>query len=139
MKKSYETLRREMAEQMVLNMRSLEIRKFGSFMLQANKIQFYLSKLIILRSSYPDKEYIRIIESSTFGQVVNLFCACAKTDTGEFILIPKLRKHNKIRNKFAHRIMIDSMPSDADFKDAIALGNEILTSLIDIVNGEFKK
>ncbi len=136
MKESYETLRRKMAQTMALNQRSLGIQKFGSFILQTNKIQFYLSRLVILRSSYPDKEYVSKIESMTLGQVVNLFCACAQKETGEFILIPKLRKHNKIRNKFVHKVLIDFMPNDEDLKNAIELGNEIITSLIYIFNAE---
>ncbi len=136
MNESYETLKRKLAQNMVLSQRSLSCQKFGEFILQANKIQFYLSSLILLRSTFPDKEYIKKIESMNLGQIINLFCACAKKDNGESALIPKLRKHNKIRNNFAHKVLITSLPTNDEFKEALNLSNEIMTAFIYITNNE---
>lgn len=128
----------KLIQSIVASKRRLESQKFGDFIIQANKIQFYLSNLILLRSSYPDKEYIEKIESGTLGQIINLFCACAKRENGEIILIPKLRKHNKIRNKFAHKIHTPSILKKDELQNAVLLGNEILKSLILIIDQEVK-
>ena len=89
---------------MVKNKLAKENQKFGEFIIQANKIQAYLSTLVILRSSYADKEYMDYIERIQFGPLIALFCACAKRETGEVVLIPELRKYQEKRNKLAHKI-----------------------------------
>jgi hypothetical protein len=129
---------KKLVQSMVLAKRRLESQKFGDFIIQANKIQFYLSNLVILRSSYCDKEYLDKIESGILGQIINLFCSCAKTETGEFLLIPKLRKHNKIRNKFAHKIHSPTKLTKDELQSAVLLGNDILKSLILITDKEIK-
>lgn len=138
MKDLNEKFKEEWIKVQLRNQRALENQKFGEFILQANNIQFYLSKLVILRSSFPDKEYLDKIESGTLGQIINLFCACAKKDTGEYVLIPKLRSHNKIRNKFAHKVLITTMPTNEELKRSITLGNEILKELILVVGNELQ-
>jgi hypothetical protein len=129
----YGKFRKEFIQVMVRNKRAMESQKFGDFIIQSNNIQSYLSNLVILRSSYPDKEYMDKIESGTLGQIINLFCACAKKETGEMILIPKLRKYCKIRNKFAHKIHAHEQFTKDELQNAVLLGKEVLKSLISIV------
>ncbi|MES2409613.1 MAG: hypothetical protein V4509_04945 [Patescibacteria group bacterium] len=138
MEDQYEKFKKEFIKTKIRNQRALESQKFGDFILQSNNIQFYLSQLVILRASFPDKEYVEKIESGTLGQIINLFCACCKTETGEHTLIPKLRSHNKIRNKFAHKVLITTIPTNNELKKSIELGNDILKALILIANKELQ-
>lgn len=138
MEDSYEKIKEKLIQAMVRNQQAKESQKFGEFIIQSNNIQFYLSNLVILRSSYPDKEYIEKIESGTLGQIINLFCACAKKETGEFILIPKLRKYNKIRNKFAHKIHSPAKLTKDELQNAVSIGNDILKFLILITDKEIR-
>jgi hypothetical protein len=128
----------EITKKMVVFKNSLQSRKFGDFIIQSNKIQFYLSNLILLRSSYPDKKYQDMLESVMMGQLIDLFCACARKDNGENVLIPKLRRYKTIRNRFAHKIHTYSDLSDQELQVAVTLGNEIFKFLILILDREFK-
>lgn len=138
MEDSYEKFKKEYIKVQIRNRQALQNQKFGDFIIQANKIQFYLSRIVILRSSYPDKEYLNKIESDTLGQIINLFCACANKDNKEYLLIPKLRSHNKIRNKFAHKVLITTFPTEKELKDAVDLGNGLMKELISITDQELK-
>ena len=139
MAESLEKLKKELVLRMVKNQQAFQNQKFGEFIIQSNNIQFYLSNLIILRASFPDKEFADKIESGTLGQIINLFCACAQRESGEAYLIPELRKHSKIRNRFAHKIHTPANLTKDELQKAVELGNKILKALIEIMNEEVKK
>lgn len=128
----------KLIQSIVLANKRFKNQQFADFIIQSNKIQIYLSQLVILRSSYPDKEFEEKIESGTEGQIINLFCACAKKEIGEISLIPKLRQHNKIRNNFAHKIYTIAGLKKDELKKAVLLGNFLIINLTYILNEETK-
>jgi len=52
----------KLIQSIVLANKRFKNQQFADFIIQSNKIQIYLSQLVILRSSYPDKEFEEKIE-----------------------------------------------------------------------------
>lgn len=62
-----ESAKEELIKMLVADQKSKENKKFGEFIVQTNKVQFYLSILVLLQSSFPDKKYREDIERAEFG------------------------------------------------------------------------
>lgn len=120
---------KKLVQSMVAAKKRAENQKFGEFIIQTNKIQFYLSQLVILRSSYADKEYMDYIERIQFGPLIALFCACAKRETGETILIPELRKYQEKRNRLAHKMFTAKKLTKEECEKTIIEGEKILKGI----------
>lgn len=116
-----------------------ENRKFGEFIVQSNRIQFYLSTLLLFRSSFADKKYIEYIENTLFSNLIHLFCACAKKETGEALLIPRLRKYNDERNRLAHKMYTTKKLTKEECQKAIKGGEQILKGFDFLIKKEVER
>jgi len=101
-----------------------ENRKFGELILQSNEVQFYLYWLVVLNSSFPDEIYLKSLERMEFGNLINLFCACAKRH--ETIIIKKLREYKDKRNRLAHKMYTSKKLTKIECEKTIEDGKEIL-------------
>jgi len=79
----------------------------GEFLIQQNEIQFLLTNLILVRATKHgliDKKWIKKIESSSLGDLIFIYKACAYQTIKEGNLIKNLEKYNSGRNKIIHRL-----------------------------------
>ncbi|MDD3607736.1 MAG: hypothetical protein PHQ20_02980 [Candidatus Moranbacteria bacterium] len=134
-----EDIKQKLAKSIIAGRKREENKKFGEFIVQSNEIQFYLSNLLLFRSSYPDKKYREDIERVQFGSLINLFCACAKRETGEAVLIPKLREYIKQRNKLAHKMYTVNKLTKKDCEIALSEGEKILKGLNILMDKEIDR
>lgn len=134
-----EDIKRKLAKSIIAGRKGEENKKFGEFIIQSNEIQFYLSNLLLFRSSYPDKKYRENIERAQFGNLIDLFCACAKAKTYEFILIPKLRMYISKRNRLAHKMYTADKLTKEDCEVAIKEGEKILKGLNILMDKEIDR
>lgn len=124
-----ETSEEKLIKEMIFAKKADENRKFGEFIIQSNEIQFYLSKVILLNSSYPDKKYKEFLERAELGTLIHVFCSCADNKQLESMIIPKLRKYKNERNKLAHKMYSSEKLTKKECEDAINDGKIILKCL----------
>ncbi|MCX6759442.1 MAG: hypothetical protein NT012_02675 [Candidatus Nealsonbacteria bacterium] len=124
-----ESAREKLIKLIVAGQKSEENKKFGEFIVQTNKVQFYLSILVVLQSFFPDKKYREYVEGAEFGSVINLFCACGKNEEGTVKFIKRLRKYKKQRNRLAHKMFSAEKLTKKECEQAIIEGEKILKDL----------
>lgn len=131
-----EEKKKELARKMVNAKKNFENQKYGEFIIQTNWIQFYLSNLILLRSGILNKDYKDYVEGSTFGKLINLFCACGKKEEG--ILMPKLKEYQEKRNKLAHKMHTLKKLTINDCEQAIEEGKKLEKVLDSLLKNELE-
>lgn len=111
--------------------------EFGKFLIQQNFIQFELAKLMLLRSKYLDKGFIKKIEEQTLGNLIGLYKICWNSNKTENRLIEILEQYNKSRNAIVHR-MIEGILDDKKIEivDINKHGSEIIQLLDDLLEAE---
>jgi hypothetical protein len=127
----------------------------GEFLIQQNEIQFLLNNLILVRATKHgliDKKWIAEIESSSLGDLIFVYKACAYQTIKEGNLIKNLEKYNSGRNKIIHRLhelfheevekVMIRKPKEIGKPEILVLtfelGEKIKTDLIDILKEEIK-
>lgn len=124
-----ESAREKLIKLIIEGQKSEENKKFGEFIIQTNEVQFYLSLLVLSQSSVSDKKYYEDIKNSTFGPIINLFCACAKKEESVFELIKRLREYKSQRDRLAHKMFSDKKLTKKECELAISNGEKILKTI----------
>jgi len=122
-------IKRKMAESMVRGRTSAENAKYGDLIKQTNEVQFLLAHVVLLRSTFIDKDYQNLLERATFGTLINLFKACAKATPSMYSLLLLLQRYKKNRDRLAHKMFSANKLTPAECKDTLILGRHILTKL----------
>ncbi len=113
----------------------------GDFVIQQNKIQSLLNLLIAMR--VPNRklftnEWIKWLEGSTLGVVINVYQLCAHKVRKEENLMQYLRSYNGERRDLIHKINKVSDVSKYTVR-ALQLGIEIEKILDNLIDEEAKR
>lgn len=118
--------KKKIIERLILNQRKNENSKYGEFIIQTNKVQFYLVLLILTKAIRPNKKLKNNLERLELGHLIGYFRVCAKS-SDEVALIQSLEKYKDSRNALAHRMFIkDKKLTIRECELSIQLGEEIL-------------
>ncbi len=120
----------KLIETLVQQERLRENSKYGELILQTNEVQFYVSTVVILKCSLPDKSYEDYLyEGAELGTLINLFNASSRDIENSYNIICKLREYNRQRNRLAHKMNSNRRLTFDECKKTIADGEEILKDL----------
>lgn len=126
-KKNIENIKKKLVER-ESNQRDIHRNsKYGKFIIQTNEIQFYLSTLILLRTTQ-DKKISKYLEGLTFGNLINCFRICAKNPI-ELAFADCLDLYNRSRNALAHKMYSQKKLTEIDCETSIKLGEKFLIKL----------
>ncbi len=126
-------IKRRIAESMVRGRRASENAKYGEFIQQTNEVQFLLAHVVLLRSSFIDKDYQNwLIEKTGLGTLINLFRACVRRTPAMYGLFLGLQQYKKDRDRLAHKMFSAKKLTPAECKRALVLGQYLLMRLYDL-------
>ena len=103
--------------------------KYGDLIIQANRVQYYLIKLILLRSLDPSKEFEKSLIRSQLGHLIGYFRVCAQTKE-DLDLAGRLKDYKDKRDALAHKMFTASKLSLRDCKSAIRSGDVIIRYMV---------
>ena len=127
---SLDKLKRKIAESMARGRIGLENQKYGELVIQTNKVQFFLTLVVIQKSSLPDKAYMdNLFERAELGNIISLFQASAHRTVASYKLLVALKKYNDIRRRLAHKMYSSKRLTLAECNPAILEGERILKTL----------
>ncbi len=111
---------------------------FERFLIQQNIIQYLLMALVLVRTTFPDKNFRGWIENATLGNLINLYKIRAKNE--EATTVKLLTEYNKRRTYLVHKMVKD--PSykqlQSHIKDANVIGSNIQKYLNQLVISEYE-
>ena len=114
---------------MVRGRMSVENAKYGELIKQTNEVQFLLARVVLLRSTFVDKDYQNLLERATFGTLINLFKACAQATPSMYGLLSQLQQYKTYRDRLAHKMFSAKKLTPTECKDTLILGRYILAKL----------
>jgi len=101
--REYIKSRTKIIDQISEGARTLKDAKYGRFIIQTNLVQFYLAKLIYLRSFDQSNELESRLEGLTMGPLIGYLTVCAHTRL-DLKLVNDLKKYKKRRDAVAHKM-----------------------------------
>ncbi len=123
-------IKKRLAESMVRGQRTMENAKYGSFIKQTNEVQFLLAFVVLLRSTFIDKNYENwVFEKAGLGTLINLFRACARRMPTMYMLLLQLQRYKRDRDRLAHKMFTTNKLTPEECKTALVLGDHILQRL----------
>jgi hypothetical protein len=126
---------KDFVEDMVHAQQNFDNQKYGEFIIQTNRVQFYLTLLIQLRCFVVDDEFRKHLERSQFGQLIGYFNVCAR-DSSELKTVEGLRIYNESRNALAHKMFTDKKLSTKECVASIEVGDSLIRYLIILIDKE---
>jgi len=122
---------RERKKYIELVLKENQIREngtYGEFILQTNQVQYYLVKLIFLRSFNPNKTFEKDLERLQLGALISYLNVCAQTQL-DLDLVTRLNNYKKARDALAHKMFTAEKLTVTECKRAIMQGEEIIKYL----------
>jgi hypothetical protein len=110
---------------------------YGKFILQTNKVQYYLAKLIFLRSFEPHKSFEKYLERLQLGQLISYMNICARTKL-DMDLLSKLTNYKDRRDALAHKMFTSKKLTVSECEQAIKQGDIIIKYLIEALQNTQK-
>lgn len=133
-----EKTREEFVKGLVEGQRIHENGNYGEFIIQANEVQYYLTSLISIRSSIPNKRLNVFLERLQLGNLIGCFRIQAKNHF-EIKLIDSLEKYNNLRNALAHKMFTDKKLTIKECKLSIKLGCNLIIILKKLINVDMER
>jgi hypothetical protein len=126
-----EKLKRKIAESMVRGQKYRANAKYGEFVVQSNEVQYMLALVVLLRSSFTDKDYENwLYEKAGLGTLISQFKACAHRTPSMYQLLLQLKDYKKFRDRLAHKMFSSKTKLTlVECEKAIALGEKIIPKL----------
>lgn len=111
---------------------------FERFLIQQNIIQYLLMALVLIRTSFPDKNFRGWIENATLGNLIHLYKICAAEN--EKSLMKWLKEYNGRRVYLVHKIVKNANYKQMKIKvyEANGIGEEIMKYLEKLVIKEYE-
>src|SRR3989338_5572998 len=110
---------------------------YGKFIIQTNEVQYYLVKLIFLRSFDPSKTFEKYLERLQFGQLISYLNICAQTEL-DIDLISKLTNYKDKRDTLAHKMFTSKKLTVRECEQAISQGDAIIKYLTEALKNTQK-
>lgn len=126
--KSIAQKKRLVIEMILEQEHNLRNSKYGKFIIQTNKVHFYLGLLILSRTVLDNKKLIEYLEGSTLGNLINCFRICARNSI-DLSLVDSLELYNSKRNALAHKMYTEKELTETDCESSIKLGEQLLSKL----------
>jgi|SRR3989344_8626233 len=126
--REYVKLYTRITEQADERNRTLEKSKYGALILQANEVQYYLGKLILLRSFSPSKRFEEDLGRLQLGPSISYLNVCAQTKK-DLDLISWLTNYKKKRDALAHKMFTAEKLTPKDCEIALRSGKRIIDYL----------
>lgn len=104
--------------------------KYGEFILQTNEVQFFLVKLIFLRSFNPSNSFERDLERLQLGPLISYLNVCAQTEL-DLNLLAQLKDYKDKRDALAHKMFTAQKLTVSECENAIKLGGKIIEYLVE--------
>lgn len=127
--RKYVRERKKYIEQVLKENQIRDNATYGEFILQTNKVQYYLVKLIFLRSFDPSKTFEKYLERSQLGQLISYLNICAQTEL-DMDLVSKITGYKDKRDALAHKMFTSKKLTIIECKQAISQGDAIIEYLI---------
>ena len=111
---------------------------FERFLIQQNIIQYFLMALVMVRTSFPDKNFRSWIENTTLGNLIYLYKVCARNE--EKTIVQLLTEYNKRRIYLVHKMVKDANYKrlQSNIKEANDMGSTIQKYLNQLVIDEYE-
>lgn len=126
--REYIKSREKIVEEISEGDRILKNSKYGEFIVQTNYVQFYLAKLIFLRSFERTEDFKNKLERLTMGPLIDYLNVCAETKL-DIDLANNLKKYKTRRDALAHKMFTAKKLTPKECENAIRLGNKIIEYL----------
>lgn len=123
---------KELVEILVNKERMEQNSKYGEFIVQTNEIQFYLVLLVLYRAPWVGKNFKKLLERSTFDNLINYFTLTAQTRVERSLTIT-LKNYKDSRNALAHKIFTNEKLTVKECENSIELGHELLRTMKNIM------
>lgn len=111
--------------------------KYGQFILQANEVQYYLTKLIFLRSFDLSKKFEKYLERLQFGHLISYLSLCAQSEQ-DMNLVIKLNSYKDKRDALAHKMFTSKKLTVIECEQGIRLGDTIIQYLVETLKNKQK-
>lgn len=105
---------------------------YGELIIQTNKVQQALIKIIGDRIFTIEKNTISHLEEKEFGPLIYYFRITAK-DKYDLSIVKMLFKYKTFRNKLAHKMYTNKRLTTKECEKAIKLGNKILKKIVKFI------
>ncbi|MFA6339227.1 MAG: hypothetical protein WCW87_04215 [Candidatus Paceibacterota bacterium] len=129
-------LQKRMIEQIDERNEILEKTNYGKLIIQSNNVQYYLSRLIFLRSFNSSKKFEEKLNDLSLGPLIGYLNVCAQTKQ-DLDLIIRLKNYKDKRDALAHRMLTDEKLTPEDCKKALETGKEIIKYLIESLKQKY--
>ena len=126
MEYSYKTINLALLEQISYTGKN----DFERFLIQQNIIQYLLMALILVRTTFPDKNFRGWIENATLGNLINLYKICVRNEKETIVKL--LTEYNKGRTYLVHKMVKD--PNYKQLQSRIKEENDIGSNIQKILN-----
>jgi len=103
--------------------------KYGELIIQANRVQYYLTKLVLLRSLEPSKGFEDELGRLQLGHLIGYLKVCAHTKE-DLDLAGRLKDYKDKRDALAHRMFTARKLTPRGCENAIKSGDKIIKYLI---------
>jgi hypothetical protein len=106
--------------------------KYGEFLIQTNKLKWYLALVIIMKLSRTTKEIKRHLERLSLGSLIKLFDENART-APEIEILGSLKIYKDSRDFLAQKMFTTDKINIKECEIALQLGSLIIFSLENIL------
>ena len=128
--REYVKLHTRIVEQISERNQIQENSKYGELIVQANDVQYYLIKLILLRSFDPSRKFEEDLERLQLGQLIGYLNVCAQSKL-DLDLIGNLKNYKDKRDALAHKMFTAKKLTPSACKNAIKSGDKIIKYLVE--------
>ncbi len=104
--------------------------KYGELIVQANRVQYYLTKLVLLRSLDPSGAFEKELGRLQLGHLIGYLRVCAQTKE-DLDLAAQVKAYKDKRDALAHRMFTAKKLTPRGCESAVKSGNKIVKYLID--------
>ncbi|MDO8493422.1 MAG: hypothetical protein Q7S19_02650 [bacterium] len=134
--REYVKLNKRIIDQIDERNKIFETTNYGKLILQSNSVQYYLIKLIILRSFSHNNEFEKDLERLPFGALVGYLNVCAQT-TKDLEQINQLKNYKDKRDALAHKMFTAKKLTPKECELAIQLGDKIIKYLLESLKQKY--
>ncbi|MEK7567623.1 MAG: hypothetical protein AAB513_01735 [Patescibacteria group bacterium] len=135
--REYVRLRKKFVEEVFKQNEIKENSKYGRFILQTNEVQFYLVKLIFLRSFNPTGNFEKELERLQLGALISYLNVCAQNDS-DLNLITDLKSYKDKRDALAHKMFSAQKLTINECENGIKIGDKIIQYLVESLKSKQK-
>lgn len=104
--------------------------KYGELIVQANRVQFYLTKLVLLRSLDPSRAFEDELGRLQLGHLIGYLKVCAQTKE-DLDLAGQIKTYKDKRDALAHRMFTAKKLTPQASEVAVRSGDKIIKYLIE--------